>query len=1236
MKFIKTHYRFSSWVLISIILFILLPFVLKAQFGGGSGTSGDPYLISNQTHLENISTSLTSYYKQVSHISMSGSWTPIGNDTESFSGYYDGDSYTISGFTPNWIPSNSSDDVIYVGLFGKVSGTITNTYLINISFSGDWNTTKYFRASQIYSGLLVGKTTSTATITNNFVQNSSATLYYDFRSYEGTTAAYHYWGQMVGYSEGTLSNNYSVSCTTSVQVRLTSSGGVASPTIQLNVSGLYGYASGTIQKSSVVDSKVSANFFSYDGGSSSVTHISGLLARMGSSSSLLNSYVTGTWIDYEGGTSTTSDINISGLVGYISGSVQYCYTVLSGGNANSVHDYYYFSASTGTLTSCLYNGDDVGVPNFWKTTTGVTSATKSQLKSSAFYLSYSYNFSSIWNINANYNYGYAILQNQDYLSTPPSPQSFDLVYPLDGSIGISVNVNLEWNQSLNASNYFYYVYKTSNSQLFIQGYTANTSIIVSGLSGSTQYSWTITAYNAQGSYQSDTSSFTTAFSGQYGLESPTINKPQNDTTGLVTPYTLTWTSVSGATDYDYEFEYPEYNNYTALSGVTGGSTSLLLNSAMKGMLHRFKVRATNVTDSSNWAESLFRTQYAVPDTVVRISPLDSSTNFIPNFPSGVFEWYLNDSSVTSYQLQVVDTVGGSDTDIENVFITAPDTNKVSDGNYIVNRWYKWRMRAINPSDTSAWNEYWWFKVKSANPSNPITPLQPIVETNCLGGQGGILTNPISYSIDWNWMRFENSNSILNFNLTMFDDTLYTSLNPASSKDVNLFPKDSIGFFADISNGTWLTNNPQWWKENSYWNYITDTKKSSATNWYDNFAAPKGNYMKVFSDSQDQDSLFFGFGLGIVSLKWRFEIITYDETDGSNTVSVSPTTGDYGLWIGNLMHEPFLYDDSLFIWGVLDGGSYNNDSTWINTRYITWDWKNNVWKTGKIKNYVESRMGASPPFGGDFEIYNIDVPVGMWQIDTAFYMITQDVEGIQGDGQRILRLWEINTNGWSKILSGNDFSLNRYLNDDSVYVESGQDEISLIYTDTLYHNFVDGYFIPTDCWLYWSSWDTYNSDLQLFKFDGASVTQITEPNTVLDLSSVYVSESGTNIFWVYQDFSIKNGGSSPKGYRSHALTSVVDTFNVPFSSETVSNIDSVGFFNDMYFYEPDSLLYLYRDINMSGWGSYGWTSGGEYTNYIWFTDFSKSKRNYIPPIGKVNEIRGARPRAVNLAKPPYGN
>jgi len=133
-------YRFSGKYnqhgILLFILFALLFFCspAQAQYGGGSGTENDPYLIRTAEQMNAIGASRSDWGKHFqlrADIDLSvftgAAYNIIGTEAsnESFTGVFDGNEHTISNL------SLTSSRQQYTGLFGYVTGEVMNLGLIN-------------------------------------------------------------------------------------------------------------------------------------------------------------------------------------------------------------------------------------------------------------------------------------------------------------------------------------------------------------------------------------------------------------------------------------------------------------------------------------------------------------------------------------------------------------------------------------------------------------------------------------------------------------------------------------------------------------------------------------------------------------------------------------------------------------------------------------------------------------------------------------------------------------------------------------------------------------------------------------------------------------------------------------------------------------------------------------------------------------------------------------------------
>jgi hypothetical protein len=161
---------------------------INGSFGGGDGTSGNPYIIEDVWDLQNMSGKLGAHYVLKNDIDASATagwndgagFAPVGNLTKQFTGGLDGKNYTITGLFINY----STTD--YVGIFGYIGpgGSVNNVVVVNDNVTG-----------QSYVGGIVGY------IDHGTVNNSHAT--------GNVTGLYSGVGGLVGYAySGTVNHSY--------------------------------------------------------------------------------------------------------------------------------------------------------------------------------------------------------------------------------------------------------------------------------------------------------------------------------------------------------------------------------------------------------------------------------------------------------------------------------------------------------------------------------------------------------------------------------------------------------------------------------------------------------------------------------------------------------------------------------------------------------------------------------------------------------------------------------------------------------------------------------------------------------------------------------------------------------------------------------------------------------------------------------------------------------------------
>ena len=272
----KKNHKFIIVLLTTCFAVCFWELPALAKYGGGSGSSEDPYLIYTAEQFNTIganSTDWDKHFKMMNDIdlitltespfNLIGEWDGLGSfDNKPFSGIFDGNGKTISNF------SYTSTSGYGVGLFRYVSGRIKNLGLINPNIvAPDWNI-----------GALVGYLDE-GTVIDCYVKGADIS---------GGNAV----GGLVGFNEGTIINCYS-------------SGRVSG---DLYIGGLTGLVeSGTVMNS-FSKADVSGN-----------QNVGGLVGMTGDESSTIsNCYATG---------SVTGQTNVGGLAGQVErGGLAKCYS----------------------------------------------------------------------------------------------------------------------------------------------------------------------------------------------------------------------------------------------------------------------------------------------------------------------------------------------------------------------------------------------------------------------------------------------------------------------------------------------------------------------------------------------------------------------------------------------------------------------------------------------------------------------------------------------------------------------------------------------------------------------------------------------------------------------------------------------------------------------------------------------------------------------------------------------
>lgn len=251
----------SNWEVTDVYNFGYPMHQITKKYGGGSGTSGDPYLIKNTFHLRNIYDSNTYEYKLVHDIDLniypfnSGKgWEPIGTNSsgQEFHGRLDGDGKKIKNLFINRPAEN------FVGLFGASRyGYIKKVGFENVNVTGkDYvgaiTGINYTHLSESYSTGSVTAENHAGGLTGLLETYTSAGEISNSYSFASVTATSTSAGGLIGrFLSGDIAKSYAA-------------GSVSAPS---NVGGLVGqYQSGTVANDVFWDTTATGQTSSLGGG----------------------------------------------------------------------------------------------------------------------------------------------------------------------------------------------------------------------------------------------------------------------------------------------------------------------------------------------------------------------------------------------------------------------------------------------------------------------------------------------------------------------------------------------------------------------------------------------------------------------------------------------------------------------------------------------------------------------------------------------------------------------------------------------------------------------------------------------------------------------------------------------------------------------------------------------------------------------------------------------------------
>ena len=345
------------------------------------------------------------------------------------------------------------------------------------------------------------------------------------------------------------------------------------------------------------------------------------------------------------------------------------------------------------------------------------------------------------------------------LSAPPYPPQ--LIFPSNGSTGVSTAPTFSWNTSPGAATYRLQI---STDSVFAKVFFDSSGIqelFMAGpaLGAGQRFFWRVNALNpitGSGTY-SPPWSFTTSTSLPLA---PILLAPPNGSTDVQINPVLQWNPAPGAASYHLQVSTSVgfINNFFDQVGIT--ATSQQISGLARSTTYYWRLNATNGQGQSGpysgaW---ILTTVPPPPSPPVLISPLSGSTG---TSRTPTLTWNAV-SGATSYRLQVAPDTGFTPLTLDSSGITG--TSRTITG-LSASTTYYWRVSATNAGGSGAFSTPWRFVTVPLPPPPPVLASPP-------NGATGLPTN---VTISWNA-----TSGAISYRLQIAPDSGFASLTYDSS------------------------------------------------------------------------------------------------------------------------------------------------------------------------------------------------------------------------------------------------------------------------------------------------------------------------------------------------------------------------------------------------------------------------------------------------------------------------
>jgi len=346
-----------------------------------------------------------------------------------------------------------------------------------------------------------------------------------------------------------------------------------------------------------------------------------------------------------------------------------------------------------------------------------------------------------------------------FTTIPAVPVAPALSSPTNNAKNQPLSLTLAWattgSNAQVAASYSMQVSTTTSfaTTVLAQSGITGTTCPLTWLANSTMYYWQANATNAGGtSTWSEIWSFTTA--PPVVPPVPVLALPSNASLNMVSPATLSWDRILGATIYTLEVATVS-NFSTTIFRTSGATISVTVSDLDTDQTYYWQVNAGNAAGTSVWSGVWSFITISGPPT---IPVLKSGPGFtIPE----KFSWDTA-AGASTYAMQISNDYYFSTTTFSQTGITGTSLTLAStiDGGY-------WHINASNVYGTSAWSSVWSFTLSMCKSLETVGQVSPAASTTTY------VQLPVTFS--WTYIPGCGSGEAVPYTLQVATDKGFSSL-----------------------------------------------------------------------------------------------------------------------------------------------------------------------------------------------------------------------------------------------------------------------------------------------------------------------------------------------------------------------------------------------------------------------------------------------------------------------------